>query len=136
MIERAGIALLLIGLAFGAYSFATRWQVARVTRITGSQDVLAGLRKGVPAVIYFWSEDCAPCKAIQSPAVKRLLETLGPDDVQIVEINAVEHPEIAARWGVLSLPTTFIVDRMGECRQVNHGVIRAEQLERQVLAYS
>jgi thioredoxin-like negative regulator of GroEL len=136
MLDRIGIALLVIGLASGAYVLGTRWQTTRVARTLAGSDVLNTLRAGIPAIIYFWSEDCAPCKTVQKPAIRALHDKLGADSVQVVEINALEHPEIADAWGVLSLPTTFIVDRSGQPRHVNHGVTRADQLERQITAFA
>jgi thiol-disulfide isomerase/thioredoxin len=132
MLIRIGIALAVIGVAFGMYLLATRWQITRITRQQNGHAVLNGLRKGIPTVVYFWSETCAPCKAVQSPAVKQLVARLGANGVQIVEINALENPDIADAWGVLGLPTTFIVDSTGQPRHVNHGVARVEQLERQL----
>jgi thiol-disulfide isomerase/thioredoxin len=132
MLIRTGIALALIGFAFGAYLVATRWQIGQIARQANGHPVLDGLRQGIPAIVYFWSEACAPCKAVQSPAVKQLVSKLGPNGVQIVEINALEHPELADAWGVFGLPTTFIVDSSGQPRHVNHGVARVEKLERQL----
>jgi thiol-disulfide isomerase/thioredoxin len=106
--------------------------VSRVSRRQYGTEILAGLRAGIPAIIYFWSESCAPCKAVQSPAVREISAKLGPKNLQVIEINALQNPEIADAWGVLGLPTTFIVDATGQPRHVNHGVARAEQLERQL----
>jgi thiol-disulfide isomerase/thioredoxin len=135
MLARIGIAVLLIGLGIGAYWLFTHWQTARVAHKPEGATVLSRLRAGIPAVVYFWSESCGPCKAVQSPAIKQLSSKLGPDGIQVIEINALEHPEIADAWGVLSLPTTFIIDAAGQPRHVNHGVARAEQLERQLVAF-
>ena len=132
MIERTGIALLIIGLAFGSYQVITRWQVARVVRRKSGNELLDMLRPGIPAVIYFWSETCAPCKTVQKPALEQLQTDLGPGGVQVIAVNALERPELADSWGVLGLPTTFIVDQGGQPRRVNHGVVRAEHLKRQI----
>jgi thiol-disulfide isomerase/thioredoxin len=132
MIARIGIALALIAVAFGAYAVGTRWQITRLRRQDRATGVLAGLRPHVPGVVYFWSETCAPCKLVQKPALEQLQADLGPDGVQVIAINALEQPDLADEWGVLGLPTTFIVDRGGQPRHVNHGVTRAEQLRQQI----
>jgi thiol-disulfide isomerase/thioredoxin len=132
MIERAGIALLIIGLAVSSYQVMTRWQTARITHGKTGNELLDLLRPGIPAVIYFWSEACAPCKTVQKPALEELQTDLGPDGIQIIAINAVERPDLADAWGVLGLPTTFIVDHAGRPRRVNHGVVRANHLKQQV----
>jgi thiol-disulfide isomerase/thioredoxin len=132
MLERAAIALLVLGAAFGAYAVATRWQVGRVEKGAAGDTLLSGLRPGVPAIIYFWSEACAPCKFAQKPALDQVQGDLGPDGVQIVAVNALEQPDLADGWGVLGLPTTFIVDTYGEPRRVNHGVTGAARLKSQI----
>jgi thioredoxin-like negative regulator of GroEL len=58
------------------------------------------------------------------------------EQVEVVEVDAGEQPDLASRWGVLSVPTTFIVDAHGAPRQVNHGAVSAEKLARQVEAVS
>jgi hypothetical protein len=67
----------------------------------------------------------------QRPAIQRLLSEMG-DGVQVIEVDALEQPEAADRWGVLSIPTTFILDRQGQPREINYGVARAEKLKHQL----
>lgn len=137
MIERLAIALVLILVGVGAYTGWTRWQVRRVGRQEDGalvDPLLAGLRPGVPAVIYFWSETCPPCKTVQKPALARLQAELGPEGVQVVEVNALARPDLADAWGVLGLPTTFVVDGLGRPRRVNHGVAHAAKLRAQIAA--
>jgi thiol-disulfide isomerase/thioredoxin len=132
VLERLLIALLLVAAAFGAYAISTRRQTGHLAARDTGQQVLGQLQRGVPAVIYFWSEACAPCKLVQKPALADLADQLGPQGVQIVAINAMDDPALADGWGVLSLPTTFIVDATGQVRHVNHGVMRAAQLRGQI----
>ena len=133
MPERVLIAAVLIAAGLGAYALGTRWQVRRAGRRGEQGDPLLGaLRPRVPAIIYFWSETCAPCKLVQRPALERLQADLGPDGVQVIAVDALERPELADGWGVLSVPTTFVLDASGRPRHVNHGVARAEQLKQQI----
>jgi thioredoxin 1 len=88
---------------------------------------------GTPTLLYFTTPDCAPCRTIQRPAIQRLQEIIG-DSVKVVEVDASAQPEIASRWGVLSVPTTFVIDTNGEARHVNHGVTSTETLMRQINA--
>lgn len=134
MIERTGIALAIsIGLAI-IYLLITRLQTGLIARRGKRDELLSILQPGIPGVIYFWSEACAPCKLVQKPALERLGTELGASGVQIIAVNAQERPEIANRWGVLGLPTTFIVDGLRRPRRVNHGVVRYEQLKQQIAA--
>lgn len=90
-------------------------------------------RPGRPGILYFTTADCVTCKTFQRPQLRRLEGLLG-EPVQVVEVDAGVQPDLASRWGVLSVPTTFIVDSSGEPRHVNHGAVTAEKLARQVQA--
>jgi thiol-disulfide isomerase/thioredoxin len=68
-----------------------------------------------------------PCKTLQRPAIQEVQQTLG-DRIQIIEVDASQRIDLANEWGVMSVPTTFILDKDGRPRQINHGVARAEKL--------
>ena len=78
-------------------------------------------------MLYFTTPTCAPCKTIQRPAIERLKQLAG-DRLQVVEIDASSQPEVARQWGVLSVPTTFVLDAAGRPRHVNHGVAPMDKL--------
>ena len=88
-----------------------------------------------PVIVYFTTPDCAPCKTVQRPAIHKVSELLG-DHVEVVEIDAAERPDLARTWGVMSVPTTFLLDAHGEARFVNNGVTRAEKLMEQIQSLS
>ena len=87
-------------------------------------------RLGVPVLLYFTTPTCAPCKTVQRPAIERLQERIG-EGLEVVEVDASSQPELASQWGVLSVPTTFIIDAQGNPRYVNHGVAPLDKLQRQ-----
>ncbi len=89
---------------------------------------------GKPTILYFTTPDCAPCQTVQQPALRKVKRRMG-DGLQIVEVNAFEQPDVAREWGVLSVPTTFIIDAAGKPRHVNHGVTSAEGLMEQINKY-
>lgn len=97
---------------------------------TGQHPLPVALR-GDAAIVYFTTPHCAPCKTVQRPALQQLQQNW-PYPLQIIEINAEEHPDMAQQWGVLSVPTTFLLDAQGNLRHVNHGVTRVEKLMQQV----
>ncbi len=130
MIERLALLLALALLVGMIYTALRRWQMFRVRRLASNDSLVKNL-PGVPAILYFSSPLCAPCHAQQRPALQRLLAELG-DRVQVIEVNALEQREVADRWGVLSVPTTVVLDRQGRPRAVNNGVTGPETLRRQL----
>lgn len=84
-----------------------------------------------PVIVYFTTPDCAPCKTVQRPALNQVLLTMG-ETLQVIEIDATEKPDLAKQWGVMSVPTTFVLDSRGRARYVNNGVARVEKLMEQL----
>lgn len=121
-------ALAIAGTLVGVY-----WLVNRmiISRTRGKRLGLETILPGVPAILYFTMPTCVPCRTVQRPALARLVEQQG-DMVQVIEIDASAEPELANYWGVLSVPTTFIIDSKGRPRRVNHGITSAEKLIRQI----
>lgn len=118
----------ILGTGIGLYWAANRWTLAR-SRVRVRQ--ASFLPKGKPVILYFTTPTCVPCKTIQRPALQRLKEQAG-EKLQVVEIDASQQPEVASRWGVLSVPTTFIIDGKGDPKHVNHGVAPYEKLQKQL----
>ncbi len=52
--------------------------------------------------------------------------------LQILRVDVTEQPNLAQAWGVLSIPTTFLIDAEGQARGINHGVASADRLRRQL----
>ena len=86
-----------------------------------------------PVLVYFTTPDCAPCKTVQRPAIEQVRNLLG-EKLHVIEIDATQRPDLAKVWGVMSVPTTFVIDERGEARYVNNGVARAEKLLEQIQA--
>jgi len=125
---RFGLAIVIIGLGVFAY-----WLINQRLLVRASNNVSTLFKKlpNKPVLIYFTTPDCVPCKTVQRPAIDRILNLLG-EKLQVIEIDATEHPDLAKTWGVMSVPTTFLLDARGEARFVNNGVARAEKLLEQI----
>ena len=126
---RAVLAIGIILAGLGIYRLFNRF----VMRRNGGRVRDLGSRApGVFALVYFTTPTCAPCKTIQRPAIERLKAELG-ERLEVFEIDASQQPDVAKRWGVLSVPTTFVVDSSDSVRFVNHGVTPLEKLRQQFL---
>lgn len=94
---------------------------------------IPGYRSGAATILYFTAPGCAPCRTVQKPALANIKERYG-DNVNVLQFDATEHTNLADSWGVLSVPTTFIIDAAGRPRGVNHGLAREGKLEAQLLS--
>lgn len=128
---RLGIALVIILIAIIAYRLVTAWRLAWLRQMAQNPIVGLGGRSGVPAILYFTTPDCVPCKTVQAPALETLQAQLG-ERLQVIKIDASERNDLADAWGVLSVPTTFIIDAQGQPRHVNNGVASAAKLRQQL----
>jgi thioredoxin 1 len=122
------IAIGLIVFGVGGYFLVNRALLKRANR---TQLGLDGLWLNTPAILYFTTPYCVPCRTTQRPALDRLLELTG-ERVQLIQVDAMEQPNLAESWGVLSVPTTFVIDSGGQARRVNHGVASTEKLLEQL----
>lgn len=82
-------------------------------------------------ILAFSSVDCQPCHTLQAPALQRLIEAR-KDDVSVVEIDAPNSPQLTQRYHVLTVPTTVVLDVMGQVHAVNYGFANTQRLLEQV----
>jgi len=124
-------ALIAFGIALGGFSLYLAYNWTLKNRASNLLADLGPIRPGAFLLVYFTTPTCVPCKTVQRPAIQKISEMLG-NTLQVLEIDATQQPDLASRWGVLSVPTTFLIDPRGQVRHVNHGVTRAEQLLLQI----
>ena len=67
---------------------------------------------GKPTVIDFWATWCGPCKRM-APLVEQLAEQYA-DRVNIGKCDIEEAEELAAQFGVTSIPTVVLLTASGE----------------------
>jgi thiol-disulfide isomerase/thioredoxin len=131
MIERLVIIIVLALISWVAYEQFRRYHVGKATASASSDPILYNLKPGVPAIVYFTTPGCVPCRTQQQPALTRLQAELG-EAIQIVHVDASLDAEAADRWGVFSAPTTFVIDSTRQVRDVNYGVADTPKLRRQL----
>ena len=64
------------------------------------------IQSSTPTLVDFWAPWCGPCKAL-GPTIDKLATDLG-DRAQIAKVNIDDHPELAAKYGVASIPTVIV----------------------------
>ena len=75
-------------------------------------------------LIDFWASWCGPCRML-SPVVDEIAEER--TDIKVGKINVDEEPELAGRFGVMSIPT-LVVFAGGEVKNKSVGVIPKDRI--------
>ena len=132
ILSRSAFAVAIIAVGIIAY-----WLINQRLLVRAKSNIFTLFNQlpNKPVIVYFTTPDCAPCKTVQRPALNRVTQILG-DSLEVVEIDATQRPDLAKQWGVMSVPTTFLLDARGEARYVNNGVTRAEKLMEQLQTFS
>jgi cytochrome c biogenesis protein CcmG, thiol:disulfide interchange protein DsbE len=108
--------------------------------------------RGEVVVLNFWATWCGPC-LFEMPEFQEVHEERGPEGIRIVAVNLTsadsreaamrfvdqlgltftiafdDTGSVAQRYGVLSLPATFFIDRDGITRARSYGPVLGERLD-------
>jgi catechol 2,3-dioxygenase-like lactoylglutathione lyase family enzyme len=120
-LEILGALALAVALIAVAVNARRRWTLGRVRGDPGS----------TPGLLYFTTESCVQCQTRQWPAIQSAMASLGAP-IDLKRIDAIANPDLASRWGVLTVPTTVVLDRAGRALAVNYGVAESPKLVEQL----
>jgi thioredoxin-like negative regulator of GroEL len=87
---------------------------------------------GRSGLLVFTSPTCAPCKFQQLPILDRILLDWR-DKIEVEIVDVTEKPDVAAQYGVWSLPTTIVLDAQRKVIAINQGVAHEYKLREQIM---
>ncbi|MEM2866565.1 MAG: thioredoxin [Candidatus Hadarchaeales archaeon] len=87
------------------------------------------IRENPRAVVDFWASWCPPCR-ILSPVVEELARKYA-GKVAFGKLNVDEHPSVAERYGIMSIPT-LLYFREGKLVDETVGALPAGVIEERI----
>jgi len=64
------------------------------------------INSDTPTLVDFWAPWCGPCRAL-GPTIEKLADDY-ENKAQVGKLNIDEHPQLAAKFGVSSIPTVMV----------------------------
>ena len=97
--------------------------VMTVTKENFDQEVM---KADKPVLIDFWAAWCGPCK-MMGPVIDQIAEE--HTDIKVGKINIDEQPELAQKYGIMSIPTVVLFEG-GSPKETSVGLVPKESIEK------
>ncbi len=97
-----------------------------VLKITNQNFESAVINSEKPVLLDFWASWCGPCRMV-SP----LVDEIAQENPQFLvgKVNVDEEPELAQKFGIMSIPTLVVIKGGKIVRQVTGARPKAQLLE-------
>jgi thioredoxin 1 len=81
-------------------------EAGAVVEVAGASFAAEVLESGQPVLVEFWAAWCGPCRMV-APEVEAV-EALYAGRVKVARCDVDADPDVAARYGVMSIPTLIL----------------------------
>ncbi len=134
MLERVLIVAVIALAAALLYALWRHWQQRQLQGLQETPPTLpTSVQGGKPAVLYFTTQECAQCRLQQTPILAQLQARL---DVAVHKLDAIEQRALADLYGIMTVPSTVVLNPELRPVAINQGVAPLQKLQRQIVGDS
>jgi thioredoxin-like negative regulator of GroEL len=135
MPERFAVVIGLAAAVMVAVLAIRFWNLRRVKQLRHAAplwDALGETPDGRRTLVAFSTRSCAACHTAQAPAVKAVEQQLGASELRVIHVDASRQPEVARTFGVLTVPSTVVLEPEGRIVAINQGFAPSRRLIEQL----